>query len=215
MTFLNIFSSEKTPKKEKITIIIDYREKNSLVPSELITLNFNIQFQQLKLGDYITNNTIIERKTLSDLQSSIINKRIFSQLQDLQQTNSILIIEGNKENSNNIIHPNALKGFLLSLSIDYKVPFIFSENEKETASYISILAKKPINKEISLRQSRSFHSEEEQKQFILEGFPGIGPILAKKLLKEFKSLKNIFNASEEQLTKILGKRVSSFSSLLS
>lgn len=214
MAFFNIFSTEKTPKKEKSTIIIDNREKNSLVPSELAKLNFNIKFEQLPLGDYILNNTMIERKTLSDLQSSIINKRIFSQLKDLQQTNSILIIEGNKANNDKIIHPNALKGFLLSLSTDYKIPFIFSDNEKETALYISLLAKKPINKEISLRQSRSSLSTEEQKQFILEGFPGIGPTTAKKLLKEFKSLKNIFNAKEEDLEKVLGKKLSSFRSLL-
>ncbi|MEK6890066.1 MAG: ERCC4 domain-containing protein [Nanoarchaeota archaeon] len=215
MTFFNIYSSEKTPKKEKVKIIIDHREKNSLVPSELIALNFNIQFEQLKLGDYIVNNTIIERKTLSDLQSSIINKRIFFQLTDLSQTNSLLIIEGNKDNSNKIIHPNALKGFLLSLSTEYKVPFIFSENEKDTALYISLLARKPINKEISLRQTRSFLSEEEQKQFILEGFPGIGPSTAKKLLKEFKSLKSIFNAEDKKLEEILGKKLYSFRSLLS
>lgn len=214
MTFFNIFSTEKTPKKEKATVIIDYREKNSLVPSELISLDFNIQFQQLPLGDYIINNTIIERKTLSDLQSSIINKRIFSQLQDLQQTNALLIIEGNTESSNNIIHPNALKGFLLSLSMDYKVPFIFSDNEKDTALYLSILAKKQLNKDISLRQTRSSLTEEEQKQFILEGFPGIGPASAKKLLKEFKSLKNIFNASEADLEKIIRKKATTFLKLL-
>ena len=142
MNFYNIFSKEKNKeeKKEKVKIIIDNREKNSLVPSELIALNFNIQFEQLTLGDYIVNNHIIERKTLNDLQSSIINKRIFSQLQDLQQTNSLLIIEKGQNNTQ-IIHPNALKGFLLSLSTDYKVPFIFSEDEKDTALYISILAR--------------------------------------------------------------------------
>lgn len=212
MTFFNIFSAEKIPKKEKIEIIIDNREKNSLVPTELIKLNFNIQFKQLSLGDYIVNNTIIERKSFSDLQSSIINKRIFSQLKDLQQTNSLLIIEGK---SNLFIHENAIRGFLLSLATESKIPFIFSDNEKDTALYISILAKKPLNKEISLREIRSSLSKEEQKQFILEGFPGIGPSTAKKLLKEFKSLRNIFNAEEKDLEKILGKKLSSFKSLLS
>lgn len=214
MSFYNIFSKEKNKeeKKEKVKIIIDNREKNSLVPSELISLNFEIQFEQLKLGDYIVNNHIIERKTLNDLQSSIINKRIFSQLIDLQQTNSILIIE--KGNNSQIIHPNALKGFLLSLSTDYKVPFIFSEDEKDTALFISILARKQKDKEISLRQSRSQLTETQQKQFILEGFPNIGPISAKKLIKEFKSLKNIFNSNEQDLEKILGKKAKDFISLL-
>lgn len=215
MNFYNIFSKEKKQeeKKEKVKIIIDNREKNSLVPSELIALNFNIEFQQLNLGDYIVNNHIIERKTLNDLQSSIINKRIFSQLIDLQQTNSLLIIEKGINNTQ-IIHPNALKGFLLSLSTDYKVPFIFSEDEKDTALFISILAKKQIDKEISLRHSRTQLTETQQKQFILEGFPNIGPVSAKKLIKEFKSLKNIFNANEQDLEKILGKKVKDFLELI-
>ena len=43
-------------------------------------------------------------------------------------------------------------------------------------------------------------------QFILEGFPGIGPKTSKKLLEEFKTIKNIINAPEEKLKKILGKK---------
>jgi len=47
-------------------------------------------------------------------------------------------------------------------------------------------------------------------QFILEGFPGIGPTTAKKLLKKFKSIKKIINASEEELKEILGKKTETF-----
>ena len=81
MPFQDIFSKKEGRKKSKNekrkTIIIDHREKNSLVPSELSALGFQIEFKQLEIGDYIINNTIIERKTSSDLKSSIINKRIF------------------------------------------------------------------------------------------------------------------------------------------
>lgn len=212
--FHNIFSKKKKEKnEEKTQITVDYREKNSLVPSELVKLNFNIEFQQLNIGDYIINKTIVERKTLSDLQSSIINKRIFDQLNNLKQFDSaLLIIEASSNNK--IIHENALRGFLLSLSTEYKIPFIFSENERETAIYLSLLAKKKINKEISLRQTRIFSTKKEQQQFILEGFPDIGPATAKKLLRKFSSLFNIFNAQESDLREILGKRYSLFKSLL-
>ena len=44
------------------------------------------------------------------------------------------------------------------------------------------------------------------KQFIIEGFPGIGPMNAKKLLERFKTIKEIVNASEEELKEILGKK---------
>lgn len=210
MTFFKIFSRKKEKQDEKIEVIIDHREKNSLMPSELIKLNFKIQFQQLPLGDYIVKNTIIERKTFQDLQSSIINKRIFKQLKDLPKDNSLLIIEGSDKI---FIHENALRGFLLSLATEYKIPFIFSKNESDTARYLLLLAKKE-KKETSLRQFRTLMSKSENQQFILEGFPNIGPKTAKKLLEHFKSLSNIFNASEEELQPILKSKTQSFKSIL-
>jgi len=211
MEFFNIFSSKKEKKEDKSKIIVDFRERNSLVPSELIKLNFEIEFKQLSLGDYLVKGKVIERKTFSDLQSSIINKRIFSQLNDLDPEHSILIIEGSSEK---FIHENAIRGFLLSLAVSYKIPFLFSEDEKETATYISLLAKKEDKRDISLRHTRSGLTTEQRKQFILEGFPGIGPKSAKKLLDRFKSLENIFNAPEEELREMLGKKAESFTNLL-
>ena len=76
MTFFNIFSNKKI-KENKKTIIADNRERNSLVISELVKLNHEVQFEQLEIADYLVNNIAIERKTKSDLASSIIDKRIF------------------------------------------------------------------------------------------------------------------------------------------
>ncbi len=47
-------------------------------------------------------------------------------------------------------------------------------------------------------------------QFILEGFPGIGPKTAKKLLEELKTLKKIFNSPDKKLQKIIGKKAETF-----
>jgi len=69
MPFHNIFSTKKETKKEsKIKIIIDNREKQSLVASQLANLGFQIQFEQLKVGDYLVNNVAVERKTINDLK---------------------------------------------------------------------------------------------------------------------------------------------------
>jgi len=94
--FHNIFSKEEKPKKEILgkKVLIDYREKNSFVPSELIKLDLNIEFLPLKVGDYIIGQTTIERKTFQDFISSMINKRIFKQLEEIKQSpQSLLIIE--------------------------------------------------------------------------------------------------------------------------
>ena len=219
MTFFNIFSkkSKRIKEKAKVKIIIDNREKNSLVASELVNLGFEIEFQHLQVADYLINGIAIERKTLNDLKSSIINKRIFAQLKELKQYPKYLLLIEGLENQNpyeGMIHENALRGFLLSVALEQNVPIIFTQNEKDTAKYLSVLAKKKENAEISLRPSKIALTKEEQIQFILEGFPHIGPTTAKKLIKKFKSLKNIISAGEEELKEILGKRADDFKELI-
>lgn len=220
MSFNNIFSKEKPQKekenKNKPKVIIDNHEKNSLVPAFLCKLECEIEFKDLKVADYIVNNTAIERKTIPDFKSSIISKRMQFQLEELKQyEKAILIVEGisNFDLYEGIIHENALRGFVLSTVLEHKIPIVFTEDEEDTARYLSVLAKKKEKAHISLRSKIPFTGE-EQKQFILEGFPGIGPAMAKKLLLKFKSVKNIINAQEEELKEILGKKTKTFTNLL-
>ena len=86
MVFLDVFSDEKDKKKDRTRIIVDNRERNSLVASYLMKEGFDVEFRQLPVGDYIANGVAIERKTISDFKSSIINKRIISQLLELRQS---------------------------------------------------------------------------------------------------------------------------------
>ena len=167
MTFYNIFSRKESEKNE-IKIIVDHREKQSLIPSELIKLGFQIEFQQLKVGDYLVNDVAIERKTISDLKSSIINKRIITQLEEIKQfPKSLLLVEGitNEDIYSGIIHENALRGFLLSVALEFKVPIIFTQNEKDTARYLSVLANKSPKKRF-LNESIKITENEERKTAI-------------------------------------------------
>ena len=139
-------------------------------------------------------------------------------MQNLKQyENNMMIIEGPQiEITNNeILHENALRGFFLSLIKFHKIPFLITESESDTAHYLALLARTKSSSSISLRPSRLPETRDEQLQFILEGFPGIGPTTAKALLSRFHSLKNIFNASEQELEEILGKRTKEFRELIS
>ena len=216
MTFHNIFSKKSSEEVSKSKIIIDHREKNSLVPSEISRLGFQIEFQALSVGDYLIKNTPIERKTISDLKSSIISKRVFEQIRNLKANQGILLIEGieSEDIYSGIIHENALRGFFLSLATESQLPFIFTKNEKDTAKYLAVLEKRKDNRSESSRMSRIMPTKEEQIQFILEGFPNIGPVKAQALIKKFKSIKNIINADEEELKDILGSRAKDFMQLL-
>ena len=216
MAFLDIFSKRKTTD-EKIKIEVDHREKNSLVVSELIKLGFEISWAQLPVADYIVNGVAIERKTISDLKSSVIDKRIISQLLELKQyERKFLLVEGilKEDLYNSGMHENAFRGFLLSVALDFEVPIIFTYDEKDTAKYISVLARKKEKGLQGIRASKILLSKEEQIQFILEGFPNVGAVKAKKLIEKFGSLFNIFNASVEELAEVLGKRAGEFKELV-
>ncbi|MBA7594179.1 hypothetical protein ES703_01118 [subsurface metagenome] len=207
--------SKKYPKdvKEKPKAILDYREKNSLIPSELINLGLEIEFKNLKVADYIIKGVAIERKTVSDFVSSMINRRLLKQLEELgQYKERLLIVEGIDEQELYTdsedwagMHPNSIRGFLLSILLKYKVPIIFTKNCEDTAKFLSVLSKRKPN-ELPLNVKKRNLNKKEQKQFIIEGFPGIGPKTAKKLFKKFTTIKNIINASGEELKEVIGKK---------
>jgi len=237
---LEIFQKRKTKKIEKQKIIVDYREKNSLIISELIRLGIEIEFRELKVADYIVKDVAIERKTINDFTSSMINKRLFNQIQELKQyKNRLLLIEGideqelysDDENSYAIsgrlhegnrpskfrgkskknkgfssgVNANAIRGFLLSIVLKHNIPIIFTKNYEDSAKFISVLSKKQT-KEMALKAKKRILNKKEQLQFIIESFPGIGPKTAQKLLKKFKTIQNIINASEEELKETIGKK---------
>lgn len=211
--------SKLSENREKIKIIIDYREKNSLVASYLIKENFDIEFKELKIGDYIVKDTIIERKTISDFVSSMINGRLFKQLEELKQfENKLLIIEGISKHEiysddNERINANAIRGFLLSIVLKHKIPLLFTKDSEDTAKFIDVLSRKKA-KEIKLNAGKKTLDKKEQMQFIIEGFPGLGPKKSKELLEKFSTIQNIINAPIEDLEKILGKRSENFIELI-
>jgi Fanconi anemia group M protein len=203
----------KRKEEPKEKVIIDYREKNCLVPAILIRLGLEIDFRELKIADYIVKDIAIERKTVSDFLSSMLNKRLINQLNELQAyENRLLIIEGISEQelyddslNKKGINANAIRGFLLSIIFKHKTPILFTKNSEDTARTIAVLAKRK-EKEISQKKRKKAKNSKEQKQLIVEGFNGIGPKTARKVLERFKNIKGFVNASEEELKKVLGKK---------
>jgi len=204
--------SEKFRERERrsLKIISDLHEKNSLVISELISLGVDVELKKLEVGDYIINGVVIERKTMNDFVSSMLNKRLRIQLENLKRNEKSLLIIEDFDVEQAKVNPNCVRGFIMSILLNYRIPIIFTRDSKDTADYLCLLAKKQERGNESLRLKRKPMSKEETARYILEGFPGVGPKTAKKLLKRFGSIKNIVNASKEELEKELGKKAGEF-----
>ena len=203
-------------------IIADLHEKNSLVPAELINLNVEVEFKHLKVADFVIGNVAIERKTISDFINSMINKRLIRQLEELKQyEKKLLIIEGIEEqelynDSPEGLHGNAIRGMLLYISLESNCPIIFTKDYEDTAKFLFLIARRMEKNQtpFSLHAKKKARNIKEQKQYILESFPGIGPATAKKLLKQFQTISNIINATDNELKGILKGKLDSFKKIL-
>jgi Fanconi anemia group M protein len=89
----------------------------------------------------------------------------------------------------------AIRGLLVSISTNSITSIIRTQDYQDTARYLITLAKQQLkpHQEISLH-SRIPKTINEQKRYILESFPNIGPTKAKLLLKKFKTVKQTINA---------------------
>jgi Fanconi anemia group M protein len=82
---------------------------------------------------------------------------------------------------------------------------LFTRNSKETASLLSIIAKREqdeAGKEFSMHADKKPLTLKEQQEYIISSLPNVGPGLAKPLLRKFKTIKKLVNAKEEQLKKV-------------
>ena len=117
----------------------------------------------------------------------------------------LLIIEG-EDNIYSLrdFHPNSIRGIIATIAIDFQIPIINTENYRDTAKYISLIANRleKTRKPLSLTPKRRALTINEKQIYLVESLPGIGPTISKSLLKEFKTIKKIINADEKELQKV-------------
>ena len=200
---------EPYTKKEDIKIYADSREQGSSILKELSELGLDLTVKSLKSADFIVSNRVgIERKTSEDFVNSIIDKRLLLQLKDLKENfeRPILIIEGNEDiYSIRNIHPNAIRGMLATIAVSYRIPIIHTQNFRETAELIRTIAKREqqtSSTSFGTRIEKKPVMTKEQQEFIVESLPGIGPMLAKSILRKFKTINKIMNSSKEELESV-------------
>jgi len=209
--------AEFTEEKNKIKIIVDHREYHSNVAKKLVSKDVEVEPRQLEVGDYILSSRIgVERKNVDDYLNSLIDGKLFKQIQQLRDAYSrpILILEGEDLLTKRNISHNAIFGSLASISVDYGVTVFRTKNSLETADLMRVIAQreqKDDNKKVAIRGMKRQMSMHERQQFLVEGLPNVSAVLADRLLNHFGSIRAIVNASEEELMEVegIGKNIAS------
>ena len=205
-----------------IVIQVDHREVASGLPALLEELGVRVEVQQLQVADYVLSSRVaVERKSAADFASSIIDRRLFNQVEELEAYDLVIfLVEGPALYEVTNVHPNAIRGALSYLVVLEGMSLLRTENAEDSAAYLATMARheqEGLGYEISHHQARRSASPKLQKRYLVEDLPGIGPKMADALLKEFGTLRALFNAGEEELRKVYGigpKRAASICALL-
>ena len=196
-------------KIENLRIIVDEREKKSGIPDLLKAVGINIEMKMLPLGDYIVaTETIVERKTIQDLVSSIFDGRLFDQCTRLKEhfQNPIILMEGNVDEIEDITeNPMVFYGALSTIAVDFKIPIIPTPNASHSAKLlVSLSSRKESSKGPFLKKIRKSNDLQRQQLSALCSLPGVGEKTAKRMLSKFGSPSKVFTASSTELAKIEG-----------
>lgn len=194
------------PKNEIVKLIVDMREH--ALCEELKGLQdesriLELECRQLEVGDVIAGeSTIIERKTRTDFENSIIDNRLFTQLTEMQKyANRVLVVEGTEEYRR--LHRNAILGCYGAVVTKFSTSIMFTRDLGSTAELVYYIAKhaqedKDILKLVAEKRTTS-STDSSKIRRIVESFPMVGPVNAKSLLEEFGTLRRILSATRKEL----------------
>ena len=205
-----------------VDVIIDSREdsKHPEFRKELVARGLKVAVQPLPAGDFLLlaspgkKPVLVERKTVTDFGNSIRDNRVWEQAKLLVEAakrdgyNALFIIEGwigilEKYRGWRI---QSVLRVIDTLVLDFGLPVLNTPNKQATIEWLVAKAKslgKTEEKKIyRLRVEKKPMSINERILYVAESIAG--PRLARKLLKEFKTLKNIANASIRELMAIEG-----------
>lgn len=206
-----------------VDVVIDSREdsKNPDVKRALEINGLKTAVVKLDVGDYLlltgsqeVKPILIERKTVYDLANSIKDNRVWEQakllLEHCGENNyqPLIIVEGDLMKLEKVRGWNiqSILRALDTLLLDYKLPVLNTPNKESTIKWMIAKAKslgRTEDKRIfRLRVEKKPMSIYEKIIYVTESFSG--PVLARRLLKKFGSLRNIANASIIDLMQVEG-----------
>ncbi len=199
-----------------LNISVDYREKISGIVSLFNGRGFTVRVKKLPFCDYIINNEIgIERKTAKDFVVSIVDGRLFSQaaLMKRKLVRPIFILEGNPFETSMNMNGAAIQGAMISIQVIWHIPIIHSRSLVDTCQSIIWMGQQHANLSDGILPRSGYRpkSRLSKQLYILQGLPSVGPVLSKKLLYHFSSVRKVMNANEKDLSTVdgIGKKKAS------
>jgi len=170
---------------------------------EIKTRFTDFQEIALEVGDVQLGEYLIERKSADDFLSSLTTGRIFQQLAELSNYNAIVCVHDDIHRAMMFrgISYNAYLALLATIAFKFKVPLLFLKDREEYIAFVRQASKTLAKKSVPPARRVRAHSLRDEALSVMQGFRGVGPHKAARLLTDFGNLRNLFAS----LDKIKGK----------
>ena len=180
---------------------VDSREKK-LVAETLRRQGFDVEVKYLNIGDIETDRVIIERKSTADVYGSVISGRLKHQMDMLTGVGKvpILAVHGSPLQAED---PDVCTGAVASCSVRYGVHVIWIEDEYDCLVVLSKVIKKIHQEKLGVPWVYNIPGL-DRRIVCLVNLYRVSPIIAKRLLKQFGSIRAILEADEKKLQMVKG-----------
>ncbi len=214
-----------------MSILIDYRERDLLthLPPGTPTKNLPVGDAWLSVtsvasgeGEEINpHGVIVERKTVADLEASLLDGRYREQRTRLlayaaeKQAKAMYIIEGDLDRIGAKKSEQELRKILHRLMLRYGVAVVQTYSTKETAQILQILQKQitedsQVFKGETLSYTDVQHVTKKANKAdphnfycsLLQGCPGVSAKMAQTIASQIPTLTQLFETSAEELAKM-------------
>jgi ERCC4-related helicase/ERCC4-type nuclease len=198
---------------ENVEIVVDQRELDSAIARDLSTREgMATRLETLAVGDYVVSDRVaVERKTVSDFLDTLTggDRSLFEQVGDLSRhyARPVVLIEGDGLYEERNVHPDAIRGALASLTVDFGVSVLRTADESDTADLLAVLAGREQttrDRAVSVHGEKSSKTLAEQQEYVVGAIADIGPVTARSLLEHFGSVEAVMTAREEDLLDVDG-----------
>ena len=198
---------------EEIEIVADQRELDATIGRELSRRDgVSVRLETLAVGDYVlSDRVVIERKTVEDFLDTLLgeDRSLFTQIRAMVEhyDRPVVLVEGDDLLGQRDVHPNAIRGALASLVVDFGVSVLFTADQTDTTELLAIIAdreQRERNRSPSVHGEKGGRTLAEQQEYLLAAITDVGIVTARSLLEAFDTVENVMTADETALCDVEG-----------
>jgi Fanconi anemia group M protein len=196
-----------------LEIVADQRELDANIARELSKReDVQTRLETLAVGDYVLSDRVaVERKAVDDFLDTLTggDRSLFEQVGDMSRHYSrpVVILEGEGLYEKRDVHPNAIRGALSSLVVDFGVSVLRTEDEDDTRELLAVIAgreQENDDREVSIHGEKQSKTLSEQQEYVVASIADVGPVTARSLLSEFGTVEAVMTARKDDLMEAEG-----------